>query len=212
MTAIELSSEVGLVAVGLATSNICLGLLIAGRYSPVRFWPHRRINIFAIHTWSAYLLLASILLHPMILMFSGFRRFRLIDIVFPVWSPGQPVKNSVGAAGLVLLLVVVITSFFRLSLGRRIWKGFHYLVYAAALSVFIHSTLEDPTLRGMPVNFLDGEKIFVEFCGCAVVGCTLLALRYRLAHKLPSRGTSSGETERSRVGEVRREAGLRQWR
>ena len=49
MTALDLSADVGLLAVFLATANICLGLLIAVRYSPRRLWPHRRINIFAIH-------------------------------------------------------------------------------------------------------------------------------------------------------------------
>ena len=50
MTALDLSADVGLLSVFLATTNICLGLLIAVRYSPSRLWPHRRVNIFAVHT------------------------------------------------------------------------------------------------------------------------------------------------------------------
>jgi hypothetical protein len=53
MTALDLSADVGLLTVFLATANICLGLLIAVRYSPSRLWPHRRANIFAVHTWTA---------------------------------------------------------------------------------------------------------------------------------------------------------------
>jgi hypothetical protein len=52
MTALDLSADVGLLTVFLATANICLGLLIAVRYSPSRRWPHRRANIFAVH-WSS---------------------------------------------------------------------------------------------------------------------------------------------------------------
>jgi hypothetical protein len=90
MTAVDLSADVGLQAGFLATANICLGLLIAVRYSPWRLWPHRRINIFAVHNWAAYVLVASVLTHPVILLFSTRICWRLLDLVLPVWSPVQP--------------------------------------------------------------------------------------------------------------------------
>ena len=46
ITAIDLSADVGLVAVGLVTLNLLLGLMMALRYSPVRYWPHRHFNYF----------------------------------------------------------------------------------------------------------------------------------------------------------------------
>ncbi len=53
MTAIDLGSYAGLVAVALASLNILVGLLISVRYSPVRYRPHRKhINLFAYHTWT----------------------------------------------------------------------------------------------------------------------------------------------------------------
>jgi predicted ferric reductase len=180
MTALDLSADVGLVAVFLATANICLGLLIAVRYSPLRLWPHRRINIFALHTWTAYVLMASVLTHPLILLFSTQTRWRFLDIAIPLWSPVQPIENTVGAAGAYLLVVVLITSYFRLRLGRRPWKRFHYLVYAAAICTFIHGILADPELKGHAIDPLDGEKLFVESCLLVVVLTTVWAARYRL--------------------------------
>lgn len=114
MTAIDLSADLGLVAVFLATVNFCLGLLIAARYSPWRRWPHRRFNIFQLHNCTAYVLVASIVLHPIILLFSAETHWRLVDVVLPVWSPVQPVENKVGAVSMYLVLVVVLTSYFRL--------------------------------------------------------------------------------------------------
>jgi len=87
MTALELAADVGLLAVVLATANICLGLLITVRYSPWRLWPHRRINIFAIHTWTACFLMTSLLIHPVILLFSTRTHWRLLDLALPLWSP-----------------------------------------------------------------------------------------------------------------------------
>src|SRR6266403_1334343 len=70
MTVLDVCAYLGLAAVGTATLNMLLGLLIAVRYSPVRLWPHRRINIFQLHNWTAYLVLLLIVLHPaFVLMF-----------------------------------------------------------------------------------------------------------------------------------------------
>jgi len=49
MTAIDLSSTTGLIAMGLLTFNILLGLLLSTNYNTVRRWPHRRINLFQLH-------------------------------------------------------------------------------------------------------------------------------------------------------------------
>lgn len=177
MNPIDLSADAGLVAVALATINICLGVLIAVRYSPVRCWPHRRFNIFRLHNWAAYLLVVVIFLHPVILLFSSTTRFRLLDIVLPLWSPVQPLENTLGAVGLYLLLVVVLTSYFRLRMTRTTWKRFHYLVYVGSVFTFIHSLLTDPQLKGLPVDYLDGEKLFIEICGLLVLAAGMYGLR-----------------------------------
>ena len=64
MTVLDLCAYLGLAAVGTATANMVLGLLIALRYSPVRLWPRRRLNIFRLHNWTAYFVLLLIGLHP----------------------------------------------------------------------------------------------------------------------------------------------------
>ena len=53
MNAIDLSADFGLVAIILATVNICVGVLIAVRYSPVHCWPYLRLNIFRLHNRTA---------------------------------------------------------------------------------------------------------------------------------------------------------------
>lgn len=192
MTALDLSADVGLFAVFLATANICLGLLIAVRYSPRRLWPHRRINIFALHNWTAYVLMASVLTHPIILLFSAKPRWRLLDLALPLWSPVQPIENTLGAVGAYLLVVVLLTSYFRLWLGRRQWKRFHYLVYVAGICTFIHGILADTELKGHAIDPLDGEKVFVESCLLIVVLTTVWAWRYRLRKDREERALKIG--------------------
>jgi len=98
MSAIDLSSYVALLAMALLTTNILLGLLISVRYSTLRSWPHRQINIFALHNWTGYTALCVAGLHPVVLWFSKTAGFRWLDLLWPVYSPSQPVVNSLGAA------------------------------------------------------------------------------------------------------------------
>jgi predicted ferric reductase len=170
---LDLSAYVGLVAVGAVTLNMVLGIMMAFRYSPVRSWPHRRFNYFRLHNWLGYVALAASLLHPALLLVNKKPAFRVRDLLYPVHSPSQPLENTVGAVALYLLAFVVVTSYFRLRLGRRLWKAFHFGIYIAAVPLFFHSLLTDPDLKNS-VDWLDGGKIFIEFTLLLIVGVTLL--------------------------------------
>jgi hypothetical protein len=86
--------------VGAVTVNMLLRILMAFRYSPMRDWPHRRINYFRLHNCSGYLALFISILQPIILLFYKERRFRVLDIVYPVHSPSQPLDNTIGPIAL----------------------------------------------------------------------------------------------------------------
>lgn len=193
ITLVDICAYVGLVAVFLATMNVLLGLLIAIRYSPLRFWPHKRFNIFALHNWTAYLLLASVVIHPLILLFVNRHRFRLFDIVMPIHSPLQPLENTVGAVGAYLLMVVVLTSYFRRRLGRHAWKLFHFLVYAMGALVFFHSIFTDPNLNGRGIDYLDGGKVFVYICLVILTVASVWAWRFRVRKDRRERNAHTGK-------------------
>jgi predicted ferric reductase len=179
MNATDLSADVGLAAVGLATLNLLLGLLMALRYSPVRYWPHRHFNYFRLHIWTGYLALTAAILHPVVLLFSSTAGFRVRDVLYPVHSPSQPLENTIGAIGFYLIAIVVVTSYFRHELGRRIWKAFHFGIYIAAAALFWHSIFTDPLLKNSPVDPFDAEKAFVE--GCLILFVAIAAIRWRRA-------------------------------
>lgn len=178
VTVLDLSAYVGLAAVGVVTLNLLLGMLMAFRYSPHRSWPHRRFNYFRLHNWSGYVALSVSFLHPAILLLNKDPRFRLLDVVYPVHSPSQPLENTVGAVAFYLLAFVVITSYLRLRLGRHLWKSFHFTIYFAAAALFFHSLFTDPALKGDPIDWFDGGKLFVEFCFVLVAVVSLIRWRY----------------------------------
>jgi predicted ferric reductase len=171
MTAIDLSSFAGLTAMVLLTLNVLLGLLVKTNYNPRLQWPGRKLPwpLFKIHNWTAYVAIAVVVLHPVILLFSSSAGFKPGDILIPVHSPGQTVYNTLGALAFYTFALVIATSYFRPKLGYRPWKKLHYLAYLAAAIMFVHGTLIDPDLKNRPTDFLDGEKLLVEGCGLLVL-------------------------------------------
>jgi predicted ferric reductase len=187
LTILDLSAYVGLAAVGAITVNMLLGLLMAFRYSPHRSWPHHRFNYFRLHNWTGYIALAVAILHPVILLFNKDPRFRILDLLYPIHSPSQPLDNTIGAIALYLLAFVVITSYARIRLGRHLWKSFHFSIYFAAAALFWHSLFTDPSLKDSPVDWADGGKLFVESCLLLIAAITLLRLRHARKKALHAR-------------------------
>jgi predicted ferric reductase len=194
MTLLDLCSYLGLGAVGAASVNLLIGLLMSLRYSPVRYWPHLRINLFWLHQWTAYLAVAFTLTHPLVLLFLKSPHFRLYDIVWPVDSPLQPKLNLAGAGALYLLTLVFVSSLLRTRIGRPVWRKLHYLVFPAAALFFLHSILTDPNLKDGHPDLLDGGKVFVEIA--TLVGCAAVAVRWWLRGK----GLRPGAANRTQPG------------
>ncbi len=177
MTLLDLCAYLGLGAAGAATVNLLLGLLIALRYSPKRHWPHRHINVFLFHQWTAYLAISFTLTHPLVLLFlrAPAPHFRIIDILWPIHSPLQPKLNLAGAGALYLLLLVFVSSLLRTRIGRPVWRSLHYLVFPAAVLLLLHSILTDPNLKDGHPDLLDGGKVFVEIA--TLISCLAVAAR-----------------------------------
>jgi predicted ferric reductase len=177
--AIDVSSVVGLIALGALTANILLGLLVSSGYNPRRRWPRRRIKLFTLHNWTGYAALGIAVVHPLILLASTTTRFTLLTLVAPIWSPQQPSVNTLGAIALYLVAFAVATSYFRHVFGFRRWKQLHYTTYAAASAFFLHGLLSDPLLQNRPVDWIDGEKLYVEACAALVAVSTVWRIRAR---------------------------------
>ena len=182
-SAVEFSAYVALVAVGLLAANLLLGLLMAGGFNPARHWPHRSVKLFRLHNWTGYIALTAALVHPVILLFSTSPPFRIVDLVLPIWSPVQPVSNVLGAISLYLVIIVVGTSYFRRALGRYLWRTIHYATYGAAGIFFVHGLIADPTVTGRAIDYIDGEKVYIEICAAVFVIVSAWRVRHRRARR-----------------------------
>jgi len=189
-TAIDVSSVVGLVAVGIFTAQILLGLLLSVGYNPIRQWPRLRwAKLFTFHNWLGYIGLATAATHALILLTAknkvGGQLFRLFDILVPIRSPVQPVPNTLGATAFYLVAFVVLTSYFRRMFGRHRWKQLHFVAYGAAAVFYVHGVWADPLLQNRPIDFIDAEKVYVEACALVVIAATVWRFNYgRRTHRI----------------------------
>lgn len=177
MTLLDLCSYLGLGAVGAVVINLFIGLLLSMRYSPLRLWPHRHFNLFALHQWTAYIAMALVLAHPTVLLFLHTPQFRVLDLLWPLHSYLQPTLNTIGAIALYLLVLVLLTSLLRTQIGRPLWRKLHYLVFPTAVLMFIHSIYTDPNLKDGHPDLLDGGKVFLEIAALLVVAAVSLRVR-----------------------------------
>jgi sulfoxide reductase heme-binding subunit YedZ len=179
MSAVELSSDAGLAAMVLLTINILLGMVLSARYNTLRSWPHRRLPIFDIHNWTAYIALGLIVAHPVLLLLSTTAKFGVLDILFPLRSPHQTLYNNLGAAAFYCVFFVIVTSYIRSKLGSRLWKKLHYVSYGAAALLLVHGLMIDPDLKEKPPDYLDGEKVLIEVCALLIIVASTWRIRYQ---------------------------------
>jgi predicted ferric reductase len=178
MSLLDLCSYLGLGAVGAVTINLLLGMLLSLRYSSLRQWPHRHLNLFALHRWTAYAAAVLMLTHPAVLLFLRTPRFRVVDVLWPIHSYLQPKLNLTGACALYLLVIVLLSSLLRTRMARPVWRRLHYLVFPAAVLLLFHSILTDPNLKDGHPDLLDGGKIFVE--AATLLSFAAVTIRIRL--------------------------------
>jgi DMSO/TMAO reductase YedYZ heme-binding membrane subunit len=98
-------------------------------------------------------------------------------VLWPVHSYLQPTLNTIGAIALYLIALVLVTSLLRIRIGRRLWRRLHYLVFPAAVLLFVHSIYTDPNLKDGHPDLLDGGKVFLEIAALLTVAAISMRIR-----------------------------------
>ena len=85
---------------------------------------------------------------------------------------------------------------------HRRWKSLHFTAYGTAALFYVHGILTDPNLKDAPIDFLDGEKVYVELCMLLVIAAAAVRLRWQLRQPPPRvhRHKTSRPTRTTRAG------------
>ena len=187
---LQLSAYTGLVATGLLTFNILLGMMLGTAYKKHSYWqklPDRikQINVYNLHNWTAYVALLLVVLHPTLLLFDPATKFTFIDIIFPINAPHQKLFVAFGTLSMFAIITVLITTqkVVKKKMSFRTWKNIHLISYCTALLFVVHGIVLDPQLKDRPVDIFDAEKIVSELCLLLLIVAIILRYNYHLKTK-----------------------------
>lgn len=130
---------------------------------------HRNLSLLAV---------AFVAVHVATAIADPYVTIRLMSAVVPFTSGYQPFWLGLGAMALDLIIALIVTSLIRGRLGRRVWRGVHWLSYAAWPVAFVHGIGATPDMRG------GGLKLLAVGCALAV-GTALLWRAWRTARQVP---------------------------
>ena len=187
---LQLSAYAGLVATGLLTLNILLGMMLGTAYNKHSYWTQlpdriKQINVYNLHNWTAYIALLLVLLHPTLLLFDPATKFKFIDIIFPINAPHQKLFVALGTLSMFAIITVLITTqkVVKKKMSFRTWKNIHLISYGTALLFVIHGIVMDPQLKDRPVDVFDAEKVVSELCLVILIAASIIRYKYHLKTK-----------------------------
>ena len=190
---LDISSGLGLCALGLLTFNFLLGILLATGFKAQPFWKKlpdkiRKLPIESLHNLTAYIALSLAILHPAFLFLDKDAGFGFVDILLPLKAPKQPWIVLLGVISLYALITVIISSQkpVKKKLGFRAWKCIHLISYVTALLFLVHGLLMDPLLKNRPTDWIDAEKFFSVVCMLILLVVGIYRYRYFVAKKIPN--------------------------
>lgn len=187
MSFLTLSNYAGLVATAVLTLNVLWGMMLSTAHKKHNYWKRlpasvKKINVYNLHNWTAYLALSLVLLHPVLLLFDPSTKFKFIDIIFPVNAPHQKLYVAFGVLAMYAIITVIVTTqkAVKKKMNYRTWKNIHLISYSTVLLFIVHGIVMDPQLKDRPVDIFDAEKILSEVCLLLLIAATILRVRYQI--------------------------------
>lgn len=145
------SRAAGLVSFALLYVSMLLGLSIRLPFLGKIFAP---AYSFKVHCWISLQALLFALLHGGILMFDDFLGFSAKDVFVPFLSSFEPVLVGLGTTAFYLMLVLVLTSYFKKFIPHKAWRAVHWLnvllyVFGVAHALSLGTDLKEEIYRAI---------------------------------------------------------------
>jgi predicted ferric reductase len=155
------SRATGVVTLVLLTAVLLLGILVnrQGRLPGLPSFAvtglHRNVSLLAV---------AFLAIHVITAIADPYVTIGLAAAVLPFASSYKPFWLGLGAISLDLIAALIVTSLARARMSRRIWRGIHWLAYAAWPFAVVHSLGSSSDARsGLVLGVLTGCVLAVAF-------------------------------------------------
>jgi predicted ferric reductase len=106
-----------------------------------------RFAVTGLHRSLSLIAVAFLAIHVVTAVADQYVTISLVAAVVPFTSSYEPFAIGLGAVSLDLMAALVITSLLRARIGRRLWRGVHWLAYASYPVAVLHSVTSAKDLR-----------------------------------------------------------------
>ena len=169
------SRATGVVSLLLLTAVVVLGVLV-NRQGRVPGLP--RFVVTGLHRSISLLAVAFLAVHVGTAIADPYVSIRLAAAVVPFVSAYEPFWLGLGAVSLDLIAALIVTSLLRAHISRRVWRGVHWLAYAAWPVALAHSI-------GSSTDMQRGLLLWVAIGCCIAVGAAVAWRGTRAARDVP---------------------------
>ncbi|HEY1920882.1 MAG TPA: ferric reductase-like transmembrane domain-containing protein [Streptosporangiaceae bacterium] len=138
------SRATGVVCLVLFTAVVLLGILV-NRQGRLPGLP--RFAVTGLHRSISLLAVVFLVIHVVTAIADSYVSIQVAAAVIPFVSSYEPLQVGLGAVALDLIAALVVTSLLRARLPRRLWRGVHWLAYAAFPIAVLHSVTSAGDLR-----------------------------------------------------------------
>ncbi|EKE11818.1 MAG: hypothetical protein ACD_15C00021G0001 [uncultured bacterium] len=128
-----------------------------------------------VHAWLSVQALIFATAHGIFLMFDKFLKFTLADVFIPFASVFETDLVALGTIGFYIMVLLILTSYFRNLISHKIWRISHFLNVVLYVIVIIHAIKLGTDLKNPGI----GRNIFI-WSNAALAFLFLLNLSYQL--------------------------------
>jgi methionine sulfoxide reductase heme-binding subunit len=170
------SRSTGVIALVLLTIVIVLGILV-NRKRGLPGLP--RFATTSLHRSMSLLAVAFVAVHVITAIADPYVTISMAAALIPFTSSYETLWLGLGAVSLDLIIALIATSLLRARIGRRTWRGVHWLSYAAWPVALAHSI-------GSSTDMQHGGLFWLAI-GCAAAVLAATAWRLASAASAPRR-------------------------
>jgi len=138
------SRATGVVALVLLTIVVLLGIMVSRRG---RLPGLPRFATTSLHRNMSLLAVVFVAVHVATAIADPYVTIGIAAAVIPFTSPYRPLWLGLGAISFDLIIALVTTSLVRGRIGRRTWRGVHWLAYACWPVALLHGVGSSTDLR-----------------------------------------------------------------
>jgi len=134
----------GLVALGLLTTSVTLGLAMSTKLLSSR----RQKGLFEVHQTLIWTEVGMLVLHAGALVVDPVMHFGVLNVLVPGTAPWRPVAVGAGIVAGWLMLALALSFRVRKRIGQRRWRLFHYVSFGAFAIALWHGLSAGTDLKG----------------------------------------------------------------